>query len=349
MVASPNKPFPDEDNEVIVETQDIGTLALLNKSEIDQQIATAKRWPRSIKQFINEATEMATLDEKTAAECIYALPRDGRTIEGPSARLAEIVASAWGNCRAGARVVGEDDRFVTAQGAFYDLQRNVAISYEVKRRIVDKYGRKYKDDMIGVTANACCSVALRNAVFKGVPKAFWNRIYDAARGVVAGDIRTLANRRAEAIKQFAIYGVTQEMICTTLQVRGVEDITIDNLVALKGLLTAIRDGDTTAEEAFAPLASKVAAATDTKANELNDKYKNGGTKQPPAPQPVTRAMDEPPTDEVPMEAYASDPTQAPQNPQSTAPTTHSVEQHQRRGRGTRTGEAQGLPGVFDKQ
>jgi len=33
-------------------------------------------------------------------------------------------------------------------------------------------------------------------------------------------------------------------------VAGVEDITIEHLVTLKGLLTAIKDGDTTPEDAF---------------------------------------------------------------------------------------------------
>lgn len=139
-------------------------VAMLNKSEIDQQIATAKQYPRSIKRFHTEALQMVTLNERVAESCIYALPRDGKTIEGASARFAEIVASAWGNCRAGARVVSDQGDFVTAQGVFHDLERNVAITYEVQRRITDKRGNRYKPDMIGVTANAACSIALRNAI-----------------------------------------------------------------------------------------------------------------------------------------------------------------------------------------
>ncbi|MDV2922695.1 hypothetical protein, partial [Klebsiella pneumoniae] len=90
--------------------------------------------------FRNEVLQMVTLNEKVAGECIYALPRDGKTIEGPSARFAEVVASAWGNGRAGARVVSDQGEFVTAQGVFHDLQRNVAITYEVQRRITNKQG-----------------------------------------------------------------------------------------------------------------------------------------------------------------------------------------------------------------
>lgn len=238
----------DEVREVL--TPESGTLALLNKSEIDQQIATAHKFPRSIVSFRKEALQMVTLNETIAKECIYALPRDGKTIEGPSARFAEVIMSAWGNCRAGARVVSDQGEFVTAQGVFHDLQRNVAITYEVQRRIVDKQGRRFKTDMIGVTANAACSIALRNAVLKGVPKAFWSEMYAAARHVVAGDVQTLANRRAKAIQEFAIYGVTPDDVLRVLGVTGIQDVTIDHLVTLHGMLTAIKDGDTTPEQMF---------------------------------------------------------------------------------------------------
>lgn len=227
-------------------------VSLLNKSEIDQQIATAHRFPRSIQRFRREALEMVTLNESVAEQCIYALPRDGKTIEGPSARFAEVVASAWGNCRAGARVVDDRGDFVVAQGVFHDLERNVAITYEVQRRVVDRQGRRFKADMIGVTANAACSIALRNAVLKGVPKAFWDDMYAEARRVVMGDVKTLANRRADAVAAFQKFGVSPEQICAKLGVSGLADVGLEHLVTLKGLLTAIRDGDTTPEEAFGP-------------------------------------------------------------------------------------------------
>ena len=229
-------------------------LMSINAAEINQQIATAKRYPRSIKEFVREATEMVSMSQSIAAECMYSLKRgrgeDSKVIEGPSARMAEVVASAWGNCRAGARVVGEDDRFVTAQGAFIDLQRNVAITYEVRRRITDSKGRKYSDDMIGVTANAACSIALRNAVFKGVPKAFWQEIYRVARATAIGDAKTLGSRRQDMIGAFAKMGVDKEKVFALLEVKGVEDISLDHLALMVGIFQSIRDGETTIEEAF---------------------------------------------------------------------------------------------------
>lgn len=240
-------------------------VSLLNRSEIDQQIATAHRFPRSVKRFRDEAMQMVTLNESVAGQCIYALPRDGKTIEGPSARFAEVIASAWGNSRAGARVIDDRGDFVVAQGVFHDLERNVAITYEVQRRIVDKYGKRFKTDMIGVTANAACSIALRNAILKGVPKAFWDDMYAEARKVVMGDVKTLANRRADAVAVFQRFGVTVEQLCAKLEVAGVEDISLEHLVTLRGLVTAIKEGDTTVEEAFGSATPKQPAREEIKA------------------------------------------------------------------------------------
>lgn len=325
---------------VITEAPDIGTLAVLNKSEIDQQITTAKRYPRSIKKFRDEALQLATLDEQTAAECIYALPRDGKVIEGPSARFAEILAYSWGNTRAGARMIGDDGEFVTSQGLFYDLEKNTAISYEVKRRVTDKRGRRYSADMIGVTSNAASSIALRNAILKGIPKALWKPIYDSARKVVAGDVRTLVNRRAEAMKAFQIWNIKPEQIFAVLGVKGVEDITIEHLVTLKGIYTAIQEGDTTPEQAFAPqtTTSDIAKdASEESMDRLRNKYVQGATPQPQQPKQTS--------DEPPMETY-EDPTSAPQQPaaQAAAPGEGQLHRSAKHGRATRDTRGSG---VFD--
>jgi len=222
------------------------------RGEIDVQVSTAKRFPRSIRQFNQELLEMATLDENIAAQCFYAVPRDGKTIEGPSARFAELAASAWGHMRIEGRIVNEDDRFVTGRGVSWDMQRNVAIAYEVRRRITDRNGRKYKDDMITVTGNAAASIALRNAILKNIPKPFWEPAYLAARLVAVGNAQTLADRRAAMLGYFQKMGAAPARVFAALGVQGEQDITLDQLATLKGIATAIKEGDTTVDQAFPP-------------------------------------------------------------------------------------------------
>jgi len=227
-------------------------LSQITRAEIDTQVATARKHGRSIREFLRKAKEMATLDEEIAASCMYCLPRGGKKIEGPSARLAEIVAVAWTNLRSGARVISMDKSFLTAQGFAHDLESNVATTIEVQRRITDSKGRRYNDDMIVVTGNAASSIALRNAVFKIVPKAYWSQVYAAARATAIGDAKTLVSRRQAAVDYFAKMGVSLQQILDVLGRRGLDDVTLDDIAILAGIKTAIKDGDTTIENAFTP-------------------------------------------------------------------------------------------------
>jgi hypothetical protein len=220
------------------------------RGEIDIQISTAKSYPRSIKRFKQTALTMATIDEETAASMFYRLPRGGKSIEGPSARLAEIVSGAWGNLRAEARVIETGKSHITARGMAWDLETNVATSVEVRRRITNRAGKRFDEDMIGVTANAACSIALRNAVFKVVPMAYVKEIFAKAKAIAIGDGSTLDDRREKMIAAFGAMGVETKSILAFLEVEGIEDIGLKHLEDLIGIHTAIADGDLSPSEAF---------------------------------------------------------------------------------------------------
>lgn len=225
-------------------------LSAVDRAAIDIQVATAKQYPRSVDKALKEALTLATLDEDTAASMFYALPRGGKTIEGPSARLAEVMTYAWGNLRADADIVAEDRTHVTAMGTCFDVERNIAVRVRVKRRITDRHGRRYNEDMIGVTANAAISIALRNAVFKVVPMAFVRRIYGAARKASLGEAGTITQKRQKALEWFANAGVKDAQVFDVLGVKGLDDIGEDELITLRGFVTALKDGDTTIEQVF---------------------------------------------------------------------------------------------------
>lgn len=225
-------------------------LSLLTKAEIDTQIATAKAFPRSIKQFMDKTLSIATVTEDVAQSCAYALPRGGKTLEGPSVRLAEIVASAYGNIRAGMRVVHNDGQTITAQGICHDLETNTCVTLEVKRRITDKTGRTFSEDMQVVTGNAACAIAFRNAVFKIVPTALIQDIYDKVKEVAKGTAETLPQRRKKTLDYLSSLGVKNEQICQVLEIKAVEDIDLEKLSVLRGMCTLIRNQEGTVGELF---------------------------------------------------------------------------------------------------
>lgn len=266
------------EREVDAPQASMAVMTAITKAELDQQITTARAFPRSVKRFTNECMDMACLSEEVAASCMYALPRGGKSIEGPSARMAEIIQSAWGNNRSGQRIVDEGSEFVTAQGIFHDLERNVMITVEVKRRITDKDGKRFNTDMIGVTGNAASSIAHRNAVLKGVPKAFWNSIYLAARRTAVGDQKTLVAKRTDALAYLQKMGVAPETVFASLGIGGEQDIGLDELATLRGSIEAIKSGEATIENAFAPRETK---APQGKPKTAEPKAKGKG-KSPPA-------------------------------------------------------------------
>lgn len=247
-------------------------LMAIDKAAIDVQIATAKQWPRTLKDFLDTATELCTLDEDTAASMWYSLPArkggDGKKIEGPGVRMAEVVAYSWKNSRAETNIESIDDSFVTAVGSFFDIERNTAIRVRVKRRITTKDGRRYSDDMIVNTCNSAMSIAFREAVFKGVPRVFVKQLYEKSRAVAIGTQATLVARRLKAFEQFAKMGVHEKVILRKLGRKSVEEVTLEDLAELTGIRTAIRDDVTTAAEAFAEEEAKAGAS------ELTEKVKS---------------------------------------------------------------------------
>lgn len=251
MTDSENEVVPSEATTMMV--PEAGVLTAISRAELDQQITTARAYPRSVTQFRKEALAMATLTPEVAEACLYALPRAGGTIEGPSVRLAEIVASAWGNSHCGARVVDIGAEFITAQGVFYDLQRNLKVTMEVQRRITDKRGKRFSADVIQSTGNAACSIAMRNAIFRGIPQAFWNDIYTASRKAAIGEGETLEKKRKAALDYLVKQGIPNDRVFAKLGVQGVEDIDFDGVATLRGIANAIKDQTIDRDEAFPPV------------------------------------------------------------------------------------------------
>lgn len=229
-------------------------------SDVLAQLDAAHRYPRSLGRFLADAKAMATLTRETAQACIYTVPRGGKQLTGPSIRLAETCVSAWGNTQFGARVVDVGDEFLTAEGVCWDMQTNVRVTLQVQRRITDKHGRRFNEDMIGVAGAAACSIALRNAIFRVVPRAYVNAVYDHARKVAVGDAKTLEARRADLFDRLTKLGVTQERILARIGKSSVADVGLDEMEILIGIGTAIKEGDATIDDAFPAIVTAPVAA-----------------------------------------------------------------------------------------
>jgi hypothetical protein len=267
---------------------------MITKAEIDVQIATAKAYPRSITKFIRKVLSMATISEDVAESCHYALPRGGKFVEGPSVRLAEIVAACYGNLRTGARIVFTDEKKTVAQGVAHDLEENYFNSQEVERSILQhvwendpKTGKPRKtgrmktmtEDMIVVTGRAACSIAIRNAIFKVVPMALLKDVEEKIKEVAKGTAETLPARRTKRVEYLHSLGVKDPQICTALGVKEINDIDLDKLQILQGMLNALKEG-VELETIFPSEKPKDKADDASKAAEEKLKKNKAGKKDP---------------------------------------------------------------------
>lgn len=234
-------------------------LESLTRAEIDSQVSTAKKYPRRIGVVKSDMLSFATLDTDTAAACFYSLPRGGKTIQGPSIRLAEIAIACYGNLRAGSRVMSVsangDNPHVVIQSVCHDLEKNTAITIEKRRRITSKKNRDgtrkpVDEDDINLAVNACSAIALRDAVFKVIPLALINPVLEQAKRVAIGDAKTLNDRRSKALEHFAKMGIQKDKILVHLGKATVDEIDLKDLETLIGLHTAIKEGTTSIDEAF---------------------------------------------------------------------------------------------------
>jgi hypothetical protein len=264
----------------IIEICQADMLQAINRAEIDIQISTAKQYPRDLQQVLNKIATYATMDKETAEDCFYVLRREGANgqssvIEGLSVRMAEIIASSWGNLRVQSRIIGNDGKMITAQAICHDLETNVAVSKEVKRRITNKYGKTYSEDMQVVTGNAASSIAFRNAVLAVIPKAVTKRIINEVKKVALGQSIDLEQSRQNVLAYFRKLGVTNEQIFHYLGIKTIEQIDKQMIFELRATANAISEGTTSVKETFIDPAieAKAQEVADMKTSSAADKAK----------------------------------------------------------------------------
>lgn len=295
----------DEDTQQPLEIAGNDALSSISRAEIDMQIATAKRYPRNLMRVKNQMMSIATMDQETAEACFYSLPRGGKNIEGPSVRMAEIALSAYGNVKAGTRILSVDtgnNPHAVVQAVVLDLENNVGYSVEKRRRIVGKKknGGTPDEDDINLAVNAGSAIAFRDAVFKIVPGALVKSVFDAAKKVAVGDLKSLTATRAKIIERLQKYGATPDRILAKLGLQKIEEITLEHVEILIGLGTALKDGHTSLEEAFpASTLEGSTTTTSTTSTGTATTFRKAKSVTPTPTQPVDPAPNPPPPADPP--------------------------------------------------
>jgi ribosomal protein L18 len=245
-----------EVEEAAVEVVSSEVLYEQGRAEVDIQVSTAKKYPRNVSRCISNATAIVTISESAARTCSYSLPRGGKTVTGPTIHLAKILAQQYGNLRCEAKVVDITEKHIRCQAVAWDIETNVAVKVEVLRKITDKYGKKFNDDMVTMTGNAGNAIALRNAIFAVVPKQVVDAVYQAAQRKITGDLSDadkLNAKRLQVVTHLkSSYNLTETQVLAAIGKSSINHITPEDIVTLTGVDQAIKDGDTNVQDAFSP-------------------------------------------------------------------------------------------------
>ena len=340
--------MPENGDDSKLEVMPPSALLSIERASVDGQIATAHQYPRSLEQFKKRALGMATLDAEVADSCIYVRPVGKeknergqwveRYAEGPSIRLAEIVAVSYGNIRAFSRIVEQTERFVRCEGFAHDLESNAAMKSECVESTVNREGQPYSERQRTLTAKVCLKKALRDAIFTVVPRALCKPIIDAVKRVGAGQDKSLDERRKKAQAWVTSLKIDEARVFGALGIAGWTEVTHEHLLTLTGLKTAMADGDETIDSAFPPLEKlketekgkpaptdlqKAKGEVSKTKTEKTEKTEKGGEK-PPVETSI-KPSDEPKPDPATSTPPAEQTQQPAQTPGESAPAKDKTE------------------------
>lgn len=216
-------------------------------AEARGQIQVAQMFPRDVVSA--RAELMAECDViEFASVAFYAVPRAGSTVTGPSIRLAEACASAYGHMEWGHRELSRGDGKSEVEVYAWDKQKNnrrirqitVAHVLDTKNGPRPLRDGKDIDDKIANVA----SKQMRGAILALVPKSFVESAAARCRATLAGGGGVPLKVRIEKMTDaFSKIGVNAETLKKKLK-KPLSDITADDLVDLIAIHAAIsKNGD----------------------------------------------------------------------------------------------------------
>lgn len=237
--------------------------------ENDTQMAIAVQRPRDNKAVLKEALDVLELSPTLVEGAIYSKPvgKDPQTgqqkyAEGLSIRSAEELRRIYGNNSAGTSIIEDrkDDAVIGA--AFLDMEKNTRYAEE---QVVSKFYKTRQGQIVqhppdrfaDVVLKAHKSKLLREVILRSLPAWLKSEFEAKARDLaMKGNLPAL---RSKMTQKFTELNVTEEMILKHLGKAALKDITREDIVTMRGVFNAIRDGEQTADDVFGKAETKAAA------------------------------------------------------------------------------------------
>lgn len=239
--------------------------------EIQAALVVAKNFKRRIHD-VTIAIKSACERRRLAENALYAYPKGGQMVTGPSIRLAEVLAQNWGNLDFGIRELAQENGESTVEAYCWDMETNVRQTKVFRV----KHERKARGKVEKITDP--------RDIYEHVANSGARRLRACILGVIPFDIvedavdicnKTLSSNSepiGERIKKMAIafkdIGVNTEMLEERLGHKL--DVVIESeMVNLQKIYVSLRDGMSKREDWFKFESNK----TSEKTEDLNAKFK----------------------------------------------------------------------------
>ncbi len=237
-------------------------------AEVQAAMVIAKRFPRdpiaATDRILNACTR-PTL----ARGALYSYARGGTDVTGPSIRLAEALAQAWGNVQFGVRELEQRNGESTVEAYAWDLETNTrqVKVFQVGHVLHTKSGtRRLTDprDIYEMVANQGAR-RLRACILGVIPGDVIEAAVKQCEATLHADADTSPEGIRNLLEAFTPMGVTREQIEARIQ-RRIDSIQPAQVAQLRKIYTSLRDGMSAPADWFEPVEAAAPAQTPARGN-----------------------------------------------------------------------------------
>lgn len=214
-------------------------------AEVKAAVQLAKLFPRDMVQ-VRDRIIRACQDPELAEHAIYSYPRGDTQVTGPTIRLAEAIAREWGNLRIETRTVYSCDEYADMEVIAWDIETNVResrsfrVSHSRTSRAQGTYRLTDPRDIYEAEANFA-SRRRRACILAIIPGNVVANAVSACMKTLTAQADTSPEAQAKIVKAFAGKGVSKKALESYLG-RPIEQVTAMQVVDLKSVMNAIKDG-----------------------------------------------------------------------------------------------------------
>jgi hypothetical protein len=221
-------------------------------AEVQAAYVIAKKFPRNEHESYVKIIE-ACKRPFLAEQAMYAYPRGGALVTGPSIRLAEVMARSWGNIDFGIRELSQSNGVSAVEAYAIDLETNTPsrVIFQVPHVRDTKKGRiKLTDarDIYEMVANQGAR-RLRACILKLMPADVVEAAVEQVKKTLQSGEIPLSDQIKKMVVAFDELGVKVEHLEKRLG-HNLDAIIPQEIVTLKGIYKAIKDGFSSREDFF---------------------------------------------------------------------------------------------------